>query len=77
MGTIEQLSGYPDRIRKACDEVRGLEAQLRAERERRNELLAEAVDDAGMTQGQVAKLAGISHPQLIRILAKHSEGDDD
>lgn len=78
MGTVlTDLANYPDRIRESRERLAGLEAQVHAERLTRNELLAEAVDEAGMTQGHVAKLAGISHPQLVRILARLSEGDDD
>lgn len=69
---IEQLGGLPDRIKASAQRLRELEEQVRLEREQRNRLVVEAIDEAGIPQGRVAKHAGLSQPQVLRILAAAS-----
>ncbi len=74
VGTIvDDLDQLPDRIRASADRVADLTKQLADEREVRDDLIVQAVDDAGMSQRAVAKAAGVSQPHLIRILAAASE----
>lgn len=74
MTVMTEHEGLPDRIRGAADRVRDLSSQLDNERARRDELITEAIDHAGMTIADVARRAGISKPQVIRILSR--TGDD-
>lgn len=73
MTVMEELSSLPDRIRDAAGRCADLDAQLRNERERRDELIVTAVDEGGMSIAQAARTAGLSKPQVIRILSRSSE----
>jgi hypothetical protein len=70
---LDDLSDLPARITASADRVEALLAQLSAERETRDRLVVEAVDDARMTHRTVAAAARLSQPQIIRILAAASE----
>ncbi|QYJ04235.1 hypothetical protein KUV85_00710 [Nocardioides panacisoli] len=65
------------RIRAAGAATRDAEQRLIWARNARNDLVAYAVDVAGMTTAEVAPYAGVSQPQVCRILAHVSARDDD
>ncbi len=73
MTVMSEHAGLPDRIRDAADKLRDLTSQAENERARRDDLIAEAVDHAGMTIAAAARAAGISKPQVIRILSRSSD----
>ena len=74
MGTIvDDLDQLPRRIEASAARYADLTKQAADEREVRDRLIVEAVDEAGMSQRAVARAAGISQPHLIRILAEASE----
>jgi hypothetical protein len=60
---------YSARLRAAANTVEELEEQLRIERDRRNELIVAAIDDEGMTYGQVAQHTRLSRARVIAIIA--------
>lgn len=69
---LDDFANMPARIRASREEVDGLAERLRKERERRDELIATAVDHAGMTAAEVARCAGLTQTQVLRILAAAS-----
>lgn len=73
MGTvIDDLAGLPARIKTSAERVRELELMLKNERGTRDDLICSAVDEAGISQKIVAEHAGLSQPQVLRILAAGS-----
>ena len=72
MTVMDEFSDLPVRIDAVATNVRELEEQLKNARETRDQLIVEAVDEAGMPQARVARAAGLSQPHIIRILAKSS-----
>ncbi|MFT3874792.1 MAG: hypothetical protein QM714_19435 [Nocardioides sp.] len=66
---LEDLDGLPDRLRTSAARIADLNQQLHDETVRRNQLIVQAVDEAGLPQRVVAIAAGISPPHLTRILA--------
>lgn len=76
MTVIDELGSLPERITKSAERVRELDQQLRLERETRDRLIVQAVDEAGMPQAKVARAAGLSQPHILRILGKSSSDDD-
>jgi DNA invertase Pin-like site-specific DNA recombinase len=74
---IDDLGSLPARIRASADRLRDLKAETDNERKRRDELIVDAVDLGGMTTAAVARAAGVSQPQVIRILSAASSDDND
>lgn len=72
MTVLDELGALPERIAASRDRIEDLEQATDTEREIRNQLIVQAVDEAGIPQAQVARAAGLSQPQIIRILAKSS-----
>lgn len=70
---LTDLASLPARITSAAQRVRDLTTELHNAREQRDQLIVEARDQAGMKVREVAAAAGLSVPQVIRILATSSE----
>lgn len=75
MTAIDDLNGLTDRIRASANRLTDLAETQATERKQRNELIVQAVDEAGMTQAAVARAAGLSTAAIIHILAASDEGD--
>jgi hypothetical protein len=69
--TVELRSDLAPRIEAAADEVEAARATLDVALERRNELLAQAIDE-GMSWGQACRLGRVSRGTLGPILAAAS-----
>lgn len=69
---LEEYAELPDRIKASAERVEDLTAQLADERRRRDALIVQAIDQAGIPQRQIAAAAHLSQPHLIRILAASS-----
>lgn len=63
------LQDLQPRLEAAVSEVADARLQLEVALERRDRLVVQAVDE-GMQQSRVAKIAGVSPPHVIKILAK-------
>ena len=72
MTVLDELDSLPERIKAASERVVDLLQLVANEREIRDRLIVEAVDEAGMPQAVVARAAGLSQPQVNRILASSS-----
>ena len=70
--TIADLDRLPERIKASADHLADLTAQATNERKIRDELIVQAVDEAGLTMAAVSRAAGISQPHIVRILANSS-----
>lgn len=70
---IDEHAALPERITASAERIRDLSKQLANELEIRNDLIIEGVDHAGLTRKQAAAAAGVSIPQVIRILSRSSE----
>lgn len=66
-------AGVLDRLRDQAGEIEHLERLLRAAKKRRDALMAKAVR-FGMTERQIAKVAGVSGPRVHQIKHAHSGG---
>ncbi|MDR6212164.1 hypothetical protein QE364_003895 [Nocardioides zeae] len=69
MPTVEELGSLRKRIEASAEHISELEEKIKLERERRNALIVEAVDQAGAGQAQVARWARLSQPSVLRVLA--------
>jgi predicted XRE-type DNA-binding protein len=67
---VEILPALRERLSTAGRAVKDAREHLDDETEIRNRLIVEAVDEAGMPQGQVARLVGLAQPSIPRILAE-------
>lgn len=67
--TNERVQDLTEELRYSCDLYAELLGQAERERERRDWLLVELVDDEGVSQAEAARLAGLSRTQVLRILA--------
>lgn len=72
MTVIEELGSLPERIKTSAARLTDLAEQLAAEREIRDQLIVQAVDEAGIPQADVARAANLSQPHIVRILAASS-----
>jgi predicted XRE-type DNA-binding protein len=70
----EVAHGLPARIERAAAAVRDAEGALKLRLKHRRELILEAIDREGMSQQEVAKLAGVAKSRISAILAS---SDDD
>ena len=70
---IDEFAGLPDRIKACTQRLTDLATETANERARRDELIVEAVDHAGMTAAQAARAAGMTQTHVLRILAAASE----
>lgn len=66
----------PERLKVAADTARDAATASKNSVKRRNQLIVAAVDQAGMTQGAVAKATNLTQPTINRILALHGDADD-
>lgn len=66
----------PERLRASAENARDTTTAAKNAVQRRNQLIVAAVDQAGMTQGQVAKATDLTQPSINRILARHGDADD-
>jgi predicted XRE-type DNA-binding protein len=71
----EVAQDMPSRLRAAAAAVKDADDALRLKLKHRRELILEAIDEQGMSQLQVAKLAGVAKSRISAILA--SPDDDD
>lgn len=69
--TDEHVSQLEARLAAAADEVQRAEDHLKAERERRDELIVEAVDGGYLSQSRVSLLVELSRARVERILAAY------
>lgn len=69
------LTDLPTRIKAAAEETRDAREAYDLATEQRNKLIVEAVD-GGMTQKEVATLAGVAKGRISAILAG-SQADDE
>jgi CTP:molybdopterin cytidylyltransferase MocA len=60
---------FPDRLRKAAQEVEDQRDALTLALEHRDELVVRAVDDEGMSHSAVAALIGVRKGRISAILA--------
>jgi predicted XRE-type DNA-binding protein len=65
----EVAHDLPARLRAAAAAVKDAEGALRLRLRHRKELILEAIDDEGMSQQEVAKLAGVAKSRISAILA--------
>lgn len=72
MTVLDELGSLPDRIKASGERLADLQQLVANEREIRDRLIVEAVDEAGIPQAVVARAAGLSQPQVNRILATSS-----
>lgn len=71
---LDDLQDLGERLKKSASRLLDLAVEQGNERKLRNKLIRDAVDHGGISQAQVAKLAGVSQPHVVRVL---SEGDDE
>lgn len=72
MTVLDELGSLPERITASSERLADLLQLAANERETRDRLIVEAVDEAGIPQAAVARAAGLSQPQVNRILATSS-----
>jgi predicted XRE-type DNA-binding protein len=72
----EVAQDMPARLRAAAAAVKDTETAHRLALKHRRELIFAAVDDEGMAQRDVAKLAGLSQPRVASILATPDDDDE-
>jgi predicted XRE-type DNA-binding protein len=70
----EVAQDLPTRLGKAADRVDDTAAAHRLALRHRRELILEAIDDEGMSQQEVAKLARVAKSRISAILA-HPDDD--
>ena len=70
---IDELANLPTRIRTSVERLAELTKQVTDERRVRDQLIVEAVDHAGMTEAEVARIAGMTQTHVGRILIAASE----
>lgn len=70
---VDEFAALPDRIKASTARLVDLATETANERARRDELIVQAVDHAGMTAAQAARHAGITQTHVLRILAAASE----
>lgn len=70
---IDELANLPERIKASTARLVELATQTANERATRDGLIVQAVDHAGMTAADVARVAGITQTHVTRILANASE----
>lgn len=76
-GTIlDDLATLKDRLTTSAGRLISLDQETKNERKLRDRLIVRAVDQAHMPQSVVAKLAGVSQPHVVRILAAAGQDDD-
>lgn len=63
------LTAVESKLRHAADTCEELEEQLSIEKTRRNELIATAFDDEGLTYGAIARQTRLSRARVIAIIA--------
>lgn len=66
---VEVAKDLPARLRAAAAAVRDAEGALKLRLRHRRQLILEAIDDEGMSQLEVAKLAGVAKSRISAILA--------
>jgi len=71
----EVAQDLPTRLRAAAAAVKDAEAAVKLRHRHRNAIILEAIDEHGMSQQAVAKLAGVAKGRISAILA--NPGDDD
>ena len=72
---LDDLANIAERLAKSAARLLDLDAESKAERKRRDQLIVAAVDHGGMPQAQVARHAKVSQPHVVRILSQ--AGDDE
>lgn len=72
MTVLDELGSLPDRIKASSERLADLQQLVANEREIRDRLIVQAVDEAGIPQARVARAGGLSQPQVNRILATSS-----
>lgn len=73
---IDEYAALPGRIAAAAQHVEDARTALANELERRDDLIVQAIDQAGMKYAAVAKAAGLTAPQIVRIMSRSSADDD-
>lgn len=71
----EVAKDMPSRLRAAAAAVKDADDALRLKLKHRRELILEAIDEQGMSQLQVAKLAGVAKSRISAILASPDDED--
>jgi len=72
---LDQLASIPERLKASASRIADLTVELNNERRRRNSLIVAGVDQARLSQSDVARAAGVSQPHVVRVLS--NAGDDE
>lgn len=75
MSTTALYADLPARLEAAADNARDCYTAWQNSLKTRNRLIVAAVDDAGMSQGQVSKHTKIGQPSINRILGTFDDTD--
>lgn len=66
---IDEHADLPSQLKASSDRISDLLKQVADERQRRNDLIGLAVDEAGFLPAEVGRLIGKTATQVNRILA--------
>lgn len=76
MSSTALHADLPARLEAAADYARDTYTAWANAVKRRNQLIVAAVDDAGMSQGQVARHTKLKQPSINRILGSSGDLED-
>lgn len=72
---LDDVANLPARLQAAAADVRDAFERYKLALRARDKLIVKAVDEAHLSQRQVAKHTGVGQPHVIRVLSKTDPDD--